>query len=272
MGDVTVASPEHTTSGPFGPRKVGIMSARTNTKTRVATKSREEIAEAVTSETMSEAAGRRIAAYLVDGLADAETRIFTLAEYTHGALITGAKPADVSKAIAVEAARLIDDETRRAFALNTSISKGGVAMTGNAVKQYAAARASILSGGMTPTVQTVVVAFRAFTSAGAKGLSEAHTKLLGETKALPEGERDAFYLANAVARAKAVKDASAKSKSENAATASADEKSETVSEKVELDSLADVLAFIKATAARPWSDDDKATLAAAFTAAADSLA
>lgn len=247
------------------------MATRKNTKNAVAVATREETHAEVDATTSADATGREIAAYLVAGLESGEERIFNLARFAHAGLSIGAKPAEVAKSIAAHAARMIDDDNRRDFALANSVTKGGVNMTGNAVKQYSFAWAAILQGGMVPSVATVVLSFRAFTSAGAKGLAEAHGKLLEKVAKMSEGERDAYYLANAKRIADAIKKASKAAKSENAATDSADDKAE-AGEPVILDSIDEIRSFVEATIARPWNDDDKATLAAIFANAAESLA
>ena len=245
------------------------MSTRTATKRPVKVVTREETAEVVVNETSTaEATARELAVSFASENTNRDERLFDQARIAFAGVSTGAKPNDIAKATAKAMADTFPEESR-AWAEATSVTEGGAKVSRVTITQRSDAYGAILRAGITvPTVELVAVAFRAFTSKGAPGLADAHTALIKETLALDESEREAHYLANArrvsaevVARKKAVTDAA---HSEKSAASSADAKSEAVVENIELDDVTGVIAFIRASVARPWSDDDKALLMAAL--------
>lgn len=230
---------------------------------------REETAEVVVNETsVAEAAARELVSSFIAENTSKDERLFEQARIAFHAGRTGAKPNDIAKATSKAMADTFPAEAR-AWAESRSVTEGGAKVTRVTIVQRSDAFASILSAGITePTIELVTLAFRAFTSKGAKGLADAHKALILRTGKLPAKDRAAYYIANArKVSAKVVADnkaAGAEAHSENAATASADSKAADTSEPVTLDTVTEVIALIRAEVARPWSDDDRATLMAAL--------
>lgn len=245
------------------------MAARTATRKPAKPVVREETAKVVVDETStSETTGRLLAEVLVADRHDADGRIYDLARIAFGGIATGAKPNEIAKATTKAVAESFPVHERE-WAEATSVVNGGAKVSRVTITQRSDAWGSILSAGIAaPTTDLVVTAFRKFTSKGAPGLAEAHKELIKATLALPEGEREAHYLVNAPIVSKAVTDRKKgeadEKKGESSAKAAADKKSEDTSEVVELDDVATVIALIRAEVARPWSDDDRATLMAAL--------
>lgn len=144
-----------------------------------------------------------------------------------------------------------------------SVTKGGASVTRVTIVQRRQAWADLLEAGITPTVPTVRAAFN-LSSSGAKGLSDMRKKLIADTKALAEDQRDVYFIEEARRRFLNLRNANKTAKSESAAGQSADNKAEDTSEVITLDTAEQFIALVQAELARPWSDDDKALIVAAL--------
>lgn len=235
---------------------------------------REETAEVVIHETATaEATARELAVSFASENLSKDERLFDQARIAFAGIATGAKPNDIAKATAKVMSESFP-EADRAWAEATSVVNGGAKVSRVTIVQRSDAYGAIMRAGITePTVALVALAFRAFTSKGAPGLAEAHTKLIKDTLALPVEARADHYANHAravsaavVARKKASTDAA---HSERAATASADRKAEKpeVSDEsgvVFLPSASAVIDYIRAELARDWSEADRADIMAAL--------
>ncbi len=249
------------------------MSTRTATRKPVKVVSREETAATVVNTTSTaEATARELAVSFASENMTRDERLFDQARIAFSGIATGAKPNDIAKATAKAMAESFPEDSR-AWAEATSVVNGGAKVSRVTITQRSDAYGAILRAGIdTPTVELVALAFRSFTSKGAPGLADAHTKLLKDTLALDASERAAHYIANArrvsaevVARKKAITDAA---HSEKMATKSADAKAEkpvVITATVTFDGTADdFIAGIRDGLAFEWSDDDRALIMAAL--------
>lgn len=204
---------------------------------------------------------------------DQSNRLAVLFEQSRITAAAKASGASDEKLADLVTAAMLDTfpESERAYRATLSVDKGGATVTRVTIKQRRQAWEDLIEAGVVPTHGAVEAAFRLAVT-GAKGLSDMRKRLAVDTLAQSADTREAFYIAESVSRLKALKDANKPEKAESAATASADEKAEDHSEPVALDTVGDFVLYLKATVARPWNDDDKATLSAALQAALDSLA
>ena len=176
-------------------------------------------------------------------------------------LIVGDLPAGLPKATVAKA---------REDALNTSVAKGGAAVTRPAIGQRRNAWADVVAAGIEPTEATIEAAYR-LTTIGYKGLPELRKSLVENVAKESAAKRPNSFVRRATDALDMIRNEKKESRAEKAATESADEKAENVTEEVALDTAADFILYVRATVARTWSDDDKALIAAALTEAASAL-
>jgi len=242
------------------------MSTKQNTKTI----SREALADTSNEELARSVAAELVASFSAGNMS-AKERTFEQARIAYAGNQSGATDADVARETTVALAATFP-KAQQEWARETSVSKGGASVTRVTITQRRTAWSDVTDAGMTPTLEAVAAAF-ALTSAGAKGLAELRKELIEDTKKQAKARREAFYVKQSFERFQELvaKNKAASKRAENAATASADEKAESVSFEVTLDTVEDIAAYVAATVARRWSEDEAARLAVIFTDATERL-
>jgi hypothetical protein len=155
-----------------------------------------------------------------------------------------------------------------ADALTTSVAKGGAQVSRTAIVQRASAWSDVVEAGIVPTVPVIEVAYKITTTGGS---GDARKAIIAAVKRETPAKRANSYIRRVTDALVVLRKGNRDNTAESAATASADDKAETVVEEVTLDGAEEIIAFIKATAARKWSDDDKALIVAALSEAIDTL-
>ncbi len=209
---------------------------------------------------------------------------FDMCRIAYAATVEGGlKGDDVAKAVTVAVAdlrreRLIKAGVAKATAdkahadaLGTSVSKGGAQVTRVAIVQRAAAWGDVIEAGIVPTVDVIETAYK-LTATG--GSADTRKAIIAAVKRETPAKRANSYITRVTNALPGLRKSNRERTAESAATASNNrmaEAPETVAEEVTLDGVGEIVAFLRATSARKWSDDDKATLVAALTEAIDTL-
>lgn len=165
-----------------------------------------------------------------------------------------------AEAIASGVSKATADKARKDN-LTVSVSKGGAMISRPAIVQRASAWKDVLDAGIVPTEAVVEAAYKINTTGGS---ADVRKKIIVAVKREAPGKRANSYINKVTDALVGLRKSNRDNKSESAATASADEKSENTTTPVELDGVEEVVSYLRATIARPWSDEDKATLAAAL--------
>lgn len=249
------------------------MAARTTTKSTTVT--REELAASVPTANV-----KAVGAELAPLFRNKNT--FDMCRIAYAAVVEGGlKGDDVAKATTEAVADLIHADLiaagvakatadkARADALTTSVAKGGAAVTRTAIVQRQQAYGDVVEAGIVPTPATVEVAYKITTTGGS---ADARKAIIAAVKREAPAKRANSYIRRVTDALVGLRKSNRDKTAESAATASADEKSEAVVEEVVLDSAEEFANYVRANVARPWSDDDKAMLAAVLSEAIAHLA
>lgn len=157
-----------------------------------------------------------------------------------------------------------------ADALGVSVSKGGASVTRTAIVQRAAAWSDVLEAGIVPTEVVIETAYKLTTTGGSADTRKA---IIAAVKKESPAKRANSYITRVNNALPGLRKSNKERTAESAATAAANNKAEAPAtpEEVILDGVEEIVTFIRATAARKWSEDDRATLVAALTEAIDTL-
>lgn len=250
------------------------MATRTTTKATNKVVSREELAASVPTANVSAVASELAPFFRNKGT-------FDMCRIAYSATVEGGlKGDDVAKATTKAIADAIREDMIRdgvakatadkahADALTTSVAKGGAQVSRTAIVQRASAWSDVVEAGIVPTAGVVEVAYKITTTGGS---GDARKAIIAAVKRETPAKRANSYIRRVTDALVVLRKSNRDNTAESAATASADDKAETVSETVELDGVDEIVTFIRATAARKWDDDDKATLVAALSEAIATL-
>lgn len=243
-------------------------------KSTAAIVTREALAASVPSANVNAVASELAPYFRVKGT-------FDMCRIAYAATVEGGlKGDDVAKATTVAIADAIRSDLvasgvakatadkAHADALTTSVAKGGALVSRTAIVQRAAAWGDVIEAGITPTASVVEVAYKITTTGGS---GDARKAIIAAVKRESPAKRANSYIRRVTDALVILRKGNRDKTAESAATSSADDKSETKVEEVTLDSVEDVIALIRAEAARPWSDEDKAALVATFAEAIETL-
>lgn len=248
------------------------MATRTTTKTVT----REELAASVPTANVKAVATELAPFFIAKGT-------FDMCRIAYAATVEGGlKGDDVAKATTEAVADLIRErvlasgatkataDKAREDALTTSTSKGGASVTRTAIVQRAAAWSDVVEAGIIPTEATVETAYKITTTGGS---ADARKAIIASVKREAPAKRANSYIRKVTDALVVLRKGNRDKTAESAATAAADNKAEApVTEEVVLDSAEEFATYIRANIARPWSDDDKAMLAAVLSEAIAHLA
>lgn len=238
---------------------------------------REALAASVPTANVS-AVAHELAPYFLD------KGTFDMCRIAYAATVEGGlKGDDVAKAVTKAVAdlrreRLLSAGTPKAVAdkahadaLGTSVAKGGAQVSRTAIVQRASAWSDVVEAGIVPTDAVIETAYKLTTTGGS---ADARKAIIAAVKKESPAKRANSYIRRVTDALPGLRKGNKERTAESAATASANKKAEggeVVSEEVILDGADEIVAFIRATVSRTWSDEDKAALVAAFTEAIDTL-